>query len=504
MNLFDLYAKVTLDTSEYEQGLDNASKKSSTFGDVLKANLTGAAIIGGIKAVTGAAVNMGKAIIGSYAEYEQLTGGVETLFKGSSAIVMKYAERAYKTAGLSANEYMATVTSFSASLLQSLGGDTYKASKVADQAIIDMADNANKMGTDIGMIQNAYQGFAKQNYTMLDNLKLGYGGTKEEMQRLIDDANRVKEANGEMGDLSIESFADITEAIHVVQTEMGITGTTAKEAEGTISGSISAMRSAFSNLVTGIADGNADIDVLLDEFLSSVGTVAKNVLPVVKTVLSNIYNTFTENWPQLFAAGVEMLIKVISGILGAIPDLVAALPTVIDTIKQAFIDAWPMMKEAGMRLLEGLWAGIGDKVEWLKGKVRGVIDSIKSWFTGPEGFDEHSPSKWANQVFRYVMEGGAAGLEDGAPALMRSVDDVTSRVKNGMDFGVASVDFASSGLGVSSAGMINGMASTRQANNSGNMTVNLVLPDGTKLASYMLPSLAAVARANGTPIINPA
>ena len=215
--------------------------------------------------------------------YEQLAGGVETLFKDSSGTVENYANNAYKTAGLSANEYMGTVTSFSASLLQSLNGDTAKAADVANMAITDMSDNANKMGTDMSSVQTAYQGFAKQNYTMLDNLKLGYGGTKEEMQRLLDDASKL---SGTEYDLS--SLNDVYEAIHVVQEEMGITGTTAKEASETISGSTSAMKSSWTNLMTGLANDNADLGGLLDNVIDSALTVADNILPVVEQVADSI------------------------------------------------------------------------------------------------------------------------------------------------------------------------------------------------------------------------
>lgn len=218
--------------------MDGAGQKTSVFGDVLKANLLGNAIVSGIKAVASGIKSLISGAIEGYGEYEQLVGGVETLFGSSADTVIKNAETAYKTAGLSANAYMETVTSFSASLLQSMGNDTKAAAKKADQALTDMSDNANKMGTDMQSIQNAYQGFAKQNYTMLDNLKLGYGGTKEEMQRLIDDANALNAAQGNYTNYSIESYADIVDAIHTVQTEMGITGTTALEASTTIEGSI--------------------------------------------------------------------------------------------------------------------------------------------------------------------------------------------------------------------------------------------------------------------------
>lgn len=222
-----------------------------------------------------------KAAVNEYADYEQLTGGIETLFGESADIVMGYAEDAYKTAGLSANDYMETVTSFSASLLQSLGGDTAKAASKADMAITDMSDNANKMGSSMESIQNAYQGFAKQNYTMLDNLKLGYGGTKEEMQRLLEDAEKV---SGIKYDLS--SYADVVDAIHVVQTEMGITGTTAQEASETISGSISSAYAAVSNLVTGLGNADADLVGLLDDASDSVLTAAGNVAEAVGTILT--------------------------------------------------------------------------------------------------------------------------------------------------------------------------------------------------------------------------
>ncbi len=244
---------------------------------------------------TSAAVGVfAKQALNAYGDYEQLTGGVETLFKDSADIVMNYANNAYKTVGLSANEYMETVTGFSASLLQSLGGDTEKAAHVADQAITDMADNANKMGTAMESIQYAYQGFAKQNYMMLDNLKLGYGGTKEEMQRLLADAEKL---SGQKFDLS--SYADIVEAIHVVQTEMGITGTTAKEAASTIQGSVAAAQSAWANLVTGIADENADLDALIDNFINSAATAADNIIPRITQILTGMGQAIQQMSPIL-------------------------------------------------------------------------------------------------------------------------------------------------------------------------------------------------------------
>ena len=256
---------------------DDAKGKFSGFTSVLSGMGTAlkAAAAATAAAVAGAATAIGalttKAIEG-YAAQEQLVGGVETLFKTSSDTVVGYANDAYKTAGMSANEYMETVTSFSASLLASMNNDTAAAAEKANVAITDMSDNANKMGTDISLIQNAYNGFAKQNYTMLDNLKLGYGGTKEEMQRLLDDASKL---SGIKYDIS--SYSDVVDAIHVVQTEMGITGTTAKEASTTIEGSVSSMSSAWDNWVAGMADSEANFSQLTSNLVDSI--VSNGIVP---------------------------------------------------------------------------------------------------------------------------------------------------------------------------------------------------------------------------------
>lgn len=281
------YVTIMPSMKGFQKGVENGI--NSTFGK-LKGVIAGAFS-------TAAVAAFGKAAIDAYANYEQLAGGIETLFKDASGTVMKYADNAYKTNGLSANRYMEQVTSFSASLLQSLGGDTKKAAQYADQAVIDMSDNANKMGSSIQSIQDAYQGFAKQNYTMLDNLKLGYGGTKEEMERLIADANRVKRANGEMADLSIDSFADVTEAIHIIQTEMGIAGATAEEAEGTISGSVGAMSAAWENWVTGLGNENADMKALTDQLVETVITAAGNVVPRMGEIVTTLGEALKEQAP---------------------------------------------------------------------------------------------------------------------------------------------------------------------------------------------------------------
>lgn len=360
-------------------GAKIGEKAGKSFaGSLAKAILGTAAIKGAIDGV--------KRIISDYADYEQLVGGVETLFSDSADIIQSYAANAYKTAGMSANQYMETVTSFSASLLQSLGGDTKQAASVADMAITDMADNANKMGTSMESIQNAYQGFAKQNYTMLDNLKLGYGGTKTEMERLLADAEKF---SGVKYDIS--SLNDVYQAIHVVQTEMGITGTTAKEASETISGSLSSMKSAWSNLLVGLADENANFDELVQNFVGTVVNVGENLLPRIKvavdgagklvlafadTILPMVVETIIEHIPQIIETGMKFITSLIIGLAKEIPTLIAYTPQIVKAIVQALVYAIPEMANAGKQLIAGVWEGIKSMGKWLGDKVRGFLVTL--------------------------------------------------------------------------------------------------------------------------------
>ena len=399
---------------------EESGSKFEGFGKVLK---TVGVALGAVAVAAGAAaVKLGKEVIAAYADYEQLVGGVDTLFKDSSQEIQRYAANAYKTAGLSANEYMETVTGFSASLIQSLGGDTEKAAKYADMAITDMSDNANKMGTDMSSIQNAYQGFAKQNYTMLDNLKLGYGGTKQEMERLLADAEKI---SGVKYDIS--SYADVVEAIHVMQESMDIAGTTAKEAEATISGSVNALKSAVSNLVVGFGDADADMELLcrnmadafktvianvapvieniaaalptaLDALLTAVGdllptlldTVAKLFSQVLKTLLSllpqlipaavsavmTVVNALIENLPLIIDAAVQLVSSLVNGIANALPVLIEALPQIITGIVDFLIGAIPQIIEAGIQLLTALVTALPDIIAAIVEVIPQIIDGI--------------------------------------------------------------------------------------------------------------------------------
>ena len=376
-----------LDSSGVESGVSAlGGKLSGAMGTALKG--TGVAIgaaVAGVSALT-------KSSLEAYADFEQLTGGVETLFKTSADKVMQYADEAYKSAGLSANEYMETVTSFSASLLQGLGGDTDLAADVANQAIIDMSDNANKMGSDMTSIQNAYQGFAKQNFTMLDNLKLGYGGTKEEMQRLLDDAEKLqKEKFGVDVEYDMNNFADVIQAIHTVQEEMDIAGTTSKEAATTIQGSLGMMKGACQNLVTGLGDENADLDGLIDNFIESVITVGENILPEVEKILTGIGEMVTTMLPQVIQMIPELINSVLPGIIESASNLVTTLctaiidnaPTLIDsalqlilTLTDTLLQNLPMLIECGLQAIVQLALGIAQALPTLIPTIVEVVLSI--------------------------------------------------------------------------------------------------------------------------------
>ena len=553
MNLFELFVKIGVD----DQASGKLGELSGKLGNGLKtAAKIGTAAVGaaaaGITALTTAAVN-------NYAEYEQLVGGVDTLFKSSSQKVQEYAANAYKTAGMSANEYMETVTSFSASLLQSLDGDTAAAAEKANLAITDMSDNANKMGTSMEMIQNAYNGFAKQNYTMLDNLKLGYGGTKEEMQRLLNDAEKL---SGQKFDLS--SYGDIVDAIHVVQTEMGITGTTAKEASTTISGSVSSMKSAWSNLVTGIADDNADFETLIKNFVESVGIAAGNILPRIEQSLIGVGDLITslapvavnaisdliddvlpsvleagislltavgdgiisnfdylvqtafdlilylsdslisgadgiidgavalveslamwieeysgvliekavvlimtivrgliENLPEIAVAALKIIRALALGIVDNIPEIVKQIPTIISSIVNGFSNAMPDIISIGKDIVRGVWNGISSMIKWFTNNVKnffsGIVDGVK------DTLGIHSPSKVFAGIGGFMAEGLADGWDKEYNGIKRSIE-------KDLNFGTATVDFASSGIARNSSALHNS-ASKILSNANENITI---------------------------------
>lgn len=364
------------------------------------ASVSMTALAAGAAAVGAKLVDIGKQAFSAYSSYEQLVGGVDTLFKGASGQVQKYAAEAYKTAGLSANDYMEQVTSFSASLISSLNGDTAKAADVGTRAIIDMSDNANKMGTSIGDIQNAYQGFAKQNYTMLDNLKLGYGGTQEEMKRLISDANKVKAAHGEMANLSIDKFSDVVEAIHTMQVEMGISGltaeeaaklvesgamtqeeafkrmgTTAKESATTIEGSINSMKAAWANWLTGLGRDDVDMSQMTEQLVQAISDVMKNALPRIKQIVQSLIKSLPGMFSSLSTLLPEPFQKAFNAIGSALENFKGILAPAFAAFGALGLSGIaPLLSK--LPVLGGLFGKLAAPISALGGPITAVIAAI--------------------------------------------------------------------------------------------------------------------------------
>ena len=389
MDLFKLVARLTLDSSEYEKGLGDAASKVGSFGSALKSGLGNIAKVGAaaVGAATSAVIGLATASTSSYAEIEQLRGGVKKLFGEDAAkIVISNANKAFATAGMSAQQYMDQVTSFSAALVNSLGGDTAEAANRADTAMRAISDNINTFGGDIQNVQNAYQGFAKQNYTMLDNLKLGYGGTKTEMERLIEDANKWAEENGKAAGLTIDSFADVVTAIDYIQQKQHIAGTTAAEAASTVSGSLGSVKAAWENLVAGFSDPEADLGQLITNVVDDAEVAFENLMPVferalegIGTFIESIGPIIVEKLPGLIDAvlpsAIEAAVSLIDSIAKTLPGLVRNLVTIL---ANAIITYGPSLLQSGISLVTNLGNGIIQNVPALISSIFGEIDSAIS------------------------------------------------------------------------------------------------------------------------------
>lgn len=380
MNLFELFVKLGVDDDDLEKGLDNAKKAVGAAGKAMAAGFAAAAA--GATALVAQSVN-------AYKDYEQLVGGVETLFSNlegtvsAAPAVLAKANEAFKTAGMSANQYMETVTSFSAALISSLEGDYDKAAEISDMAITDMADNANKMGSSLESLQVAYAGFAKQNYTLLDNLKLGYGGTKTEMERLLKDAQKFSGIKYDISNLS-----DVYEAIHVIQEQMGIAGATAEEAENTIEGSLNRLSGAWQNLVAGFANKNADLGKLIEDVVGSAEIALENLLPAIETAIDavvrgvdSIAPLMSKELPKLIDKVLPSLIDaangIIKGLADALPDaidsIISILPDALNKVVSAISDLAPQVVEIGANLIDSLANGLEDALPDL---IPVAIDAI--------------------------------------------------------------------------------------------------------------------------------
>lgn len=495
MNLLDLMVKIGVDDQASSKVDSLAGKITGALGTA--AGVATKAVAAGVAAVTAAMGAITKSSLGAYGAYEQNVGGIQKLFgnmgksledyaeltgnavdavadkwavlEQSQNMVLQNAAGAYKTAGMSANQYMEQVTGFSAALITSLGNDTVAASSYADMAMTDMSDNANTFGTDMESIQWAYQGFAKQNYTMLDNLKLGYGGTKEEMERLISDANKVKEANGEMADLSIDSFADVVESIHIMQEQMQISGTTAREAATTIEGSVNMMKASWQNWLTGLGDDGADMSQLTDQLVDSFETAASNVIPrvgvIVGTLIGEIPGLVAQVGPalvdgmgQIGEQASNALRDSLSGngaALGVFDGIVNAIEVVeqrVNGFKSLFSmgenpiesfalagqyglnllvqdlgnlasyaeEAIPKMAEAAAGMVESLGQGIADNMPEVMEKGLEMLEGLTGSLREGAGTLVDSGME--------LIENLAQGLADSMPALIENVPEIVSNI----------------------------------------------------------------------------
>lgn len=486
LELFKLFGSIGLKgVEETKKGIkDTANTAKEESSKIEKAvNKTGeiaskvgkAAIIGATAAAT-AIGTITKFVIQHYAEYEQLVGGVETLFGAQGLSLKKYAQSigqtveqargkydqliqaqtevmnnakvAYKTAGMSANDYMNTITSFAAALKQSTANET-EAAKVANQTVIDMADNANKMGTNMEDIQNAYQGFSKQNYTMLDNLKLGYGGTKSEMERLLQNAEKLTGIHYDINNLS-----DVYNAIHEIQKNLGITGTTAKEAMKTIDGAMKMTKASWDNLLTGLADPKQAVGPLISEFAKSLGILAKNVTPKIKEVFNALPNALIQITPQLMNMIIDLApslilaaINLVAGLIGALPGIISPIfsqlssligsgmidkigqsissnmPTLISKgldmllqFSQAVLTYLPVLVGMGMKLIFYLVQGLMSALPTLISKVPTIIANLADAFSN----SAQTIFAWGVKIIAEIIK----GLVMSIPSLIANIPKI--------------------------------------------------------------------------------
>lgn len=491
MDALDLIAKIKMDISEYEEGLDKAKSKAEKAGGGIGGALSKAASIGGkamgamvkvsAAAIGAATAGVGAMVAGSvkaYAEYEQLAGGVSKLYgnmgmsleqyaksqnttvdkvagkyadlEKAQNMVMDNAKNAFKTSGMSMNQYMDTATSFSASLINSLGGDTVKAAEQTDVAMRAISDNFNTFGGDIGMIQGAFQGFAKGNYTMLDNLKLGYGGTKEEMQKLIDDANTYAETIGQASDLSIDSFSDIVTAIDLVQQKQQIAGTTAREATTTIEGSLGMLKASWENLLTGMGDKDADMGQLMKNVVDSVvgytevstnGVVTHvngfldNIIPVIENALTSIGSLVEGLVPQalklipslmnsvipdIITAGINLATGLVSSITDNLGTITEQINTLVPILVQALVDITPQLIEVISEIILALAGAMNDNAEMITEGAMAIVDSFITTFLGmlPELLD----------LGLQIIVKIADGISKSLPQMIPTIVDIVMKI----------------------------------------------------------------------------
>ena len=484
MNLMELFIKITADTSEVDKSIGDTKKKALSFGDVLKANIAGQAIVAGVKAVAGAVKNIGEAAIQSYAEYEQLVGGAKLMFGDAYDFVAEKAKNAYSTVQMSQNDYLQQVNGFATGLKTALGGNEQAAAELADKIINAEADVVAATGNSQEAVQNAFNGIMKSNYTMLDNLQIGITPTKEGFQEVIDKVNEWNAANGEATNYVIDNLADAQSALVDYIEMQGLQGYAADEAARTIQGSLASMKGAWKNLLTGVADDNANFEVLVSSFVDSLVGVGENIIPriniviqgltqliaessqtiiplAVETLLQNlpaivaagmdlimalvngildnidllidctlelidvVVNKLIENLPKLIDGGIRLIIALGIGLIEAIPQLVGKIPEIITAIIKGFASGASRILDIGKNIVEGVWQGIKNAAKWLKDKVTGFFDGIIGGVKDFLGI--HSPSR----VFADMGKNMALGIGEGWD---NQYDSIKKDIESGMNF----------------------------------------------------------------------
>ena len=480
MNLMELFIKITADTSEVDKSIGDTKKKALSFGDVLKANIAGQAIVAGVKAVAGAVKNIGEAAIQSYAEYEQLVGGAKLMFGDAYDFVAEKAKNAYSTVQMSQNDYLQQVNGFATGLKTALGGNEQAAAELADKIINAEADVVAATGNSQEAVQNAFNGIMKSNYTMLDNLQIGITPTKEGFQEVIDKVNEWNAANGEATNYVIDNLADAQSALVDYIEMQGLQGYAANEAANTIQGSLASMKGAWQNLLTGVADDNANFEVLVSNFVDSLVGVGENIIPriniviqgltqliteasqtiiplAVETLLQNlpaivaagmdlimalvngildnidllidctlelidvVVNKLIENLPKLIDGGIRLIIALGIGLIEAIPQLVGKIPEIITAIIKGFASGASRILDIGKNIVEGVWQGIKNAAKWLKDKIFGFFDGIIGGVKDFLGI--HSPSKVFAGIGGFMAEGLGEGFDDQFKSVKKDIEN---------------------------------------------------------------------------------
>lgn len=483
MNLMELFIKITADTSEVDKSIGDTKKKALSFGDVLKANIAGQAIVAGVKAVAGAVKNIGEAAIQSYAEYEQLVGGAKLMFGDAYDFVAEKAKNAYSTVQMSQNDYLQQVNGFATGLKTALGGNEQAAAELADKIINAEADVVAATGNSQEAVQNAFNGIMKSNYTMLDNLQIGITPTKEGFQEVIDKVNEWNAANGEATNYVIDNLADAQSALVDYIEMQGLQGYAANEAASTIQGSLASMKGAWENLLTGVAADNANFEVLVSSFVDSLVGVGENIIPriniviqgltqlitessqtiipiAVETLLQNlpaivaagmdlimalvngildnidllidctlelidvVVNKLIENLPKLIDGGIRLIIALGIGLIEAIPQLVGKIPEIITAIIEGFASGASRILDIGKNIVEGVWQGIKNAAKWLKDKVFGFFDDIVGGVKDFLGI--HSPSKVFAGIGGFMAEGLGEGFDDQFKSVKKDIENSMS------------------------------------------------------------------------------